>query len=384
MVRSETFAVLVALLALAGACDDPLPEKTPRKRALESITSYVFLPMLEDVRNRARDLEGAAESFCESPRMTRLDAARQRWSAACEAWKRTDVLAFGPHSMSPYRFAADIDFWPVREDTIDEVLGGGSASSDEDAGAGPSAGPGELPETLTVSQKGLPAIEYLLFGPGDATLAAFQDPELGEHRCAYLRAMTEALVEDTTELERVFREEFAPDFTLAKNPNDRYDSVNDAFGELVNNMIFAIETVRGTRLAGPLGLTAGGVPQPDEVESRYSGESIPAAIAVLEGVSDVFFARPPNAVEGGAYYGIDSVLKARNVDLGSRYRTLHESAVSALLQIPEPLSEAVVDDPDSVQAARDAITDLLMLLQVDVAQALSVTATFGRNDGDGD
>jgi predicted lipoprotein len=198
--------------------------------------------------------------------------------------------------------------------------------------------------------------------------------------------MTEALVADTAELERVFRDDFAPDLTLEENPNDRYQSVNEAFGELVNNMIFTVETVRGTRLAKPLGLTVGGVPQPHLVESRYAEQSIRDAKAVLDGVSMVFFGTRPGQTgfADQPTHGIHSVLEARAVDLREEYSQRHGAAVVALDAIPKPLATAVVDDRDQVEAARAAITELLMLLQVDVAQALSVTATFGRNDGDGD
>lgn len=372
---------LALLLVLCGACDEPVPEKTPRKQALESITNDVFQPMLAIVHDEAVALDEAAAEFCQARTNGELYAVREQWGDACEAWKRTDVMAFGPHTMPPYSFAADIDFWPAREASIGEVLGGTRA----DAGTGDDAGvpPGELPRSLSASQRGLPAIEYLLFGPRDATLAAFQDGALGDHRCAYLLEMTKALASDTAELERVFREEFAPDFTLTNNPNDRYSSVNDAFGELVNNMIFAVETVRGTRLAGPLGITSGGTPQPEEVESRYSDQSIRAAVAVLDGVRDVFLGNKP-ADEGATTFAIDAVLRERSVDLRADYRAKHDAAVAALEEIPEPLREAVVDDRAKVEAARTAITELLMLLKVDIAQALSVTATFGRNDGDGD
>jgi predicted lipoprotein len=380
MDRSTTLGVAL-LLVLAGACDESAPEKTPRKQALESIANDVLEPMLAIAHDNAIALDESAGEFCESRARADLDAVRKRWGHTCEAWKRTEVMAFGPHTMPPYSFAADIDFWPAREDSIDRLLGStsGDASADDDAGAEP----GELPGTLGASQKGLPAIEYLLFGPRDATLAAFQDGARGDHRCAYLLEMTKALANDTAELQRVFHEEFAPDFTLTNNPNDRYSSVNEAFEELVNNMIFAVETVRGTRLAGPLGNTSGGEPQPEEVESRYSDQSVRAAVAVLDGVADVFFGNKP-ADKGATTFAIEAVLRERHLDLRAAYRAKHEAAVAALEAIPEPLRDAVVDDRAKVEAARTAITDLLMLLKVDIAQALSVTATFGRNDGDGD
>jgi predicted lipoprotein len=387
MKRSRTWLLLLLVLV---ACNEPVPEKTPRKQALESVTRDIFIPMLTQLELGAGVLDDAAQELCAPPAaersMVRLDETRAAWSRACERWKLSDVMSFGPHLMAPHMFASDIDFWPVREGSIDALLGAAMGAGDEDGGVA-EAGKAlpELPETLTASQKGLPAIEYLLFGPRDQTLAAFRDGARGDQRCAYLQRMTDTLAHDTSELRRVFAEEFAPDFTLEHNPNERYDSVNEAFGELVNNMVFAVETVRGTRLAKPLGLTAGGVPQPELVESRYSEQSIRAAVAVLEGVRLVFLGEAPGDDSPPTHiYGIHSVLQSRGLDFSSEYTSLHLAAVAALEAIPAPLSQAVVDDAAKVQLARDAITDLLMLLQVDVAQALSVTATFGRNDGDGD
>jgi len=326
---------ILIVLALAPGCNDPLPEQTPRKRALESITHAIFEPMLDAVVSQAERLDQAARDLCEPDAGKRtkkdLEAAQKAWGEACERWKRTDVMAFGPHLMSPYRFAEDIDFWPVREDSIDALLSAGSGQGDEDGGVEPGAdaavGLPMLPSTPTASQKGLPAIEYLLFGPRDRALASFQDGERGDQRCAYLRRMTDVLLSDTRELARVFREEFAPDFTLEHSPNERYKSVNEAFGELINNMVFAVETVRGTRLARPLGLSVGEVPQPELVESRYSDESIRDAIAVLDGVSLVFLGAAPEGSEASEpIHGIHSVLAERKLDLRDEYRARHGAA----------------------------------------------------------
>lgn len=392
--RLLPIALALVTLPCALACNDPAPEKTPRKQTLESVTNDIFIPMLAQVQQGAEALDDAARELCEPAparrTMAELDAARHAWRKACEAWKRTDVMSFGPATMSPYRFASDIDFWPAREEDIEAVLRGqGAASADEDAGAEPpladaGAEPGALPRTLTATQKGLPAIEYLLFAASDDTLEAFRDGEHSEHRCAYLRRMTEVLVHDSAELARVFEDDFAPDFTLENDPNDRYASVNEAFADLVNNMTYSVESVRGARLARALGLSVGGVPQPELVESRFSDDSIRSAKAVLEGVKMVFFGTRPDDPSALLTHGVNSVLLSRGRDYRTQYRAKHDAAVAALEAIPQPLRTAVIDDPESVEAARAAVSELLMLIQVDLSQALGVTATFGRNDGDGD
>ena len=45
-------------------------------------------------------------------------------------------------------------------------------------------------------------------------------------------------------------------------------------------------------------------------------------------------------------------------------------------------SSAVVESPDTVSAARDAVNDLLVLLKVDMANQMGFTITFSDNDGD--
>ena len=54
----------------------------------------------------------------------------------------------------------------------------------------------------------------------------------------------------------------------------------------------------------------------------------------------------------------------------------------ALDAIDGPLSDAVVEDPESVEAAMDALTSLQRFFQIDVADALSIVVGFNDTDGD--
>ena len=50
--------------------------------------------------------------------------------------------------------------------------------------------------------------------------------------------------------------------------------------------------------------------------------------------------------------------------------------------IPEPLSQAVVDSPEEVRAALDALQTLQQIIQADMIGALNLQISF--NDADGD
>jgi predicted lipoprotein len=54
----------------------------------------------------------------------------------------------------------------------------------------------------------------------------------------------------------------------------------------------------------------------------------------------------------------------------------------AIDAIGAPLGRAVVSEPESVEAAIDSLGALQRLLQVDIANALSLTVGFNDNDGD--
>jgi predicted lipoprotein len=374
--------LLACLVLIALGCDEQQPaSKTPRRQALETLTSEVFVPMLQDTRDASAELRGAVGELCDAPGAERLEAAQAAWRAARGPWKQTDILTFGPHTLPPWRFASAIDFWPAREASIESALArfGGAAGEDDDAGVEPGdAGSDGL---LASTEKGFPVLEYLLFVPRDeaALLAAFEGSS-GAGRCAYLQRVSDELAQDTAELLRVYKDDYAPDFTLASGPNELYASVNAAFGDIVNNIGFTVEAARGMRMGKPLGASNGGVAQPELVESRFSDRSIDDVLDVLAGARATFLGE----YKDHRAYGIDKVLEARGISLRDDFEAKYDAAVSAIRAIEPPLRVAVVEAPGEVEHAREALQELMLLLQVDVNQALAVTVTFGRTDGDGD
>jgi predicted lipoprotein len=339
---------------------DGQAEVSPRRRTLLSLTDHVFVPMLEDFTARADELACSAQALCEAPDAERLAATRAAWHAARAGFKRTEVMAFGPHTLAPWRLAPQLDFWPVRPDSVEQVL----ASDVELATA-------ERLDQVGAAARGLPAIEYLLFD--EAALSALAD----DRRCQYVAALGRDLGSRARELRRVFVEDYAPELLL-QSDDGRYASINEAFGEVVNSLAFAVEVVRDEKLGRPLGLRSGGEPQPDAVESPFAARSLQDALDALDGVTIVFTGRYGDR----AAEGVGQLLRERGESLDGTFELHMQGARSALEAIDVPLREAVVDRRPRVQAAIDALRELLIFLQVDLTQALSVTVTFGGADGD--
>ena len=146
----------------------------------------------------------------------------------------------------------------------------------------------------------------------------------------------------------------------------------------MSRLVFIVENARGAKLGAVLGLRTDGTPQPESAESRFSGRSVQDVVDNLHGVEEVFFGADVKKPQSLAAY----TDRLGHDELPPKIRKALDASYAALDAIPGPLTEAVTKDPDSVQAAVDALAELQRLLQVDLINALGVTLTF--NDADGD
>jgi predicted lipoprotein len=355
---------LVAALACAAAACAPTDIPDKRRALLESWGDHVLLPLYRDFEARTADLDAAAEALCQTLDAAAVDRARDAWWATRAPWKQAEVFAFGPYSEEPIRLGPKIDFWPVRADAIDELLA--SAAVIDDA----------FVATLGATQTGMPVIEQLLYAHTDATGWLAEDPR----RCAYLTGLTADLRVHATEIREAWDPEagaFLDRVTESGRGEAAFTSLQMALAELVGRMAFTVENIRGDKLGRPVGLTAGGAPQPDKAESQPSGRSIEDIRDALRGVELLF--------RGGsdpAAVGLDAYLIDRGRPFTRRMAEAMAAAHAALDAIPGPLTDAVDAAPETVIAAIESLGELQRLIQVDIANALSVTVGFNDNDGD--
>jgi hypothetical protein len=381
------------------ACSTGTPPPSPVRQSVESLERELFVPLTSDFVADAEALATALDTLCRERDRAALAAARAQWDAASARWQQTEVLAFGPHTLSPWRLGAKIDFWPAREDAIREQLiarGGGTAALDGDADGGsavPAADAGLAADGGTVvradagsadgselgaAARGLPVIEYLLFAGGEgALLDAFTDPAEAAARCAYLGELGRGLASDARALRDAWRGPFGRDLILRDGPNDRFESIRDGFGQITNGLAFVVVGVREDKLGKPLGGSRA-TAHPESVESRFAQRSIADALDALRGVENVFTGRYGQH----RAFGIGALLELRGHDMDRELARRLADARAALQAIDGPLDRALLDDRPGVQDALDALDALLVFLQVDVTQALAVTVTFGAGDGD--
>jgi len=142
-------------------------------------------------------------------------------------------------------------------------------------------------------------------------------------------------------------------------------------------MAFTVENIRAEKLGTPLGALTGGSPQPGKAESQFSGRSVEDIRDNLRGIEQLY-----DGNEAEEQIGADFYLRECGHPFGETMRARLDGAYAALAAIDVPLTQAIVDQPDRVQAAMDRLGELQRFIQVDIINALALTVGFNDNDGD--
>lgn len=347
--------LLVSLVALS-ACSDPVTEPAVDRAALlDELARGVIVPAYEELATEAATLEAEADMLCATRTMDALLRTRAAWLAVRRPWRTAEAFELGP--VRDLRIKNAIEFLPLREDDVEAVLAGAEPIDDA------------YVASLGVQARGLPVLEYLLFG--DDVLASLGDAS-PSRRCLYIASLATDLAVQSERLAEAWRPTGGNyGATLAEMSSGGVD-------DLVNASIETLQLLEGERIAKPLGRRDGGTPQLDAIEVRRSGAALADLKAGLRGIEAIY----TGDYAASDTRGIAALVVDSNPTLDARIRGQIATAKSALDRVPEPLSDAIVQSPEVVEEAFLALRALLRLMAADLASQLGVTTTFSDNDGD--
>lgn len=354
---------ITPLFTLLGACVDPAEDpNASRAEVVLALADPLAQGHYADFATLADALHAEATALCAAPDAAALADAQAAWWAAKAPWGRAEVIQFGPVVEYPERLGPKLDDWPVSAEAVEALIAGDGPLDVAAFGLMGSA------------TRGLPVVEYLLWPAEDDALSALLATP---RRCEALVGASGDVAQSAARLAAVWREDWAARVGRpSPGDGDAYDTVQDALDEWVNRLAFTAENIRGTKLGAPVGDKTGGEPQLDLLQSRPSGRSLTDARDALAGVQDVW-----TGGDGDAPLGVRDLLRD-DPTLSAQIDALLAASDARLAELPEPLEDTILLQPELVARAQDALLALQVAVQVDLAQRLSVTITFNDNDGD--
>ena len=334
-----------------------------RLEILQAISAEIVLSHYGDFASQSEQLTQAVTTLCDELTEEKFERAQEAWWETRARWKRVEVVTFGPAFAYPDRLGPRIDDWPVNRDAVEELLEDEPVINFD------------MLSQLGSAVRGLPVIEYLLWG-GGGERGPLDRIAAESRRCDMLIAASRDVHANALQLESEWRSGWLiiVDESSADAP---FKDEQEAIVNWVNRLWFTVENVRVEKFEKPLGDFSPEGFQPDLIESHPSGRSIEDARDALRGVKDIW----RGSGEEGARNGLRFLVGDRRVV--SQIDGLFDAAVGALGELSGSFERLTVDQSAELRRALEALKSLQAGIQSDLADATQSTVRFNSTtDGD--
>lgn len=364
MFRKKTVAIfsitLIALFTLyacskgssGGGTDDPGNSVDEFKTdMLKNYADNIIIPAYTDLNAKIATLETSVNAFLDAPDQITLDALKAPFKNAYLGFQNISVAYFGPSAallLNNY-----LNTFPAVPAKIESGIQSGSYNFN-------------LP-VASDSIQGFPALDYLLFS--ENAIAKFSEAN-SANRKKYVRDIVTRIKALTTNVLTQWTGTYRSSFISSLKTD-----VGSSIGFLVNQFAYEMDAMKGPRIGWPFGKQSNGIVFADRCEGYYSGITGDLAVANLKSLKNYFI--------GNSGKGISDYLVLLKKDqLNTSVVNQFEVAINALEAIPQPMSQAFINNAPLVEEAYRQVQKLLTLIKTDVASATGVQITYMDNDGD--
>lgn len=365
-----TSLIVTTAIRCSKSNDDPGTgnEETFDKTAmLTYFADEMIIPAYKALQNDVNEFQTLSDAFLEDRNETNQQALLDAYKKLHLQYTHVEAFNLGPavvSSLESYlNFSGGLDY---NFDTNGDLTGFSIDSATIESNI--SSGSYDLTQYTRNSfyAQGFSAIDYLFFGPG--AIEKFNTNT--ENRVKYAKDVVsriKSLVDKVNSDWSTFRSAFIS--------NTKTD-VGSPIGNMINNMAYELDLVKGPRIGWPFGKQSNGTAFPTKVEAYFAGNSAALAQESLKNLKDVFTAKASGK-------GFSDYLKALHKDdLAAQVNGQFDAVIEKLMALPDPLSSTITAEPAKVEEAYKEIQKLLTLIKTDVASATGVQITFMDNDGD--
>ena len=334
-----------------------------RKELLVDVADGIIIPAYDAYVDKLQTLNSFAQSFTVNSSLENLNTLRGYWLDAYKAWQYVSMFDIGKAEELSIRNFTNI--YPANTIEIENNITTGIYNL-------------ELPSKY--DEQGFPALDYLLYGLGENdsdVLSRLTEPAYSQ----YLTDLTQKLESMASEVLIDWNDSYRSTF-IENDGTSATSSVN----KLVNDYLFYFEKfLRAGKIGIPAGVFSGDALK-EKVEGFYAGNvSKELFLSGLE-ASKRFF--------NGTNYDSDAIgtgLKAylnylNTIKEGEDLSGLINSQFDMIFEVSKALDENFTNqiESDNVKmlAVYDELQKNVILLKVDMLQALNIKVDFVDADGD--
>lgn len=333
-----------------------------RKALLTNLSANVIIPAYTSYSAAVVSLDAAITAFNASPDAAKLATLQAAFKVTYQQWQSTSTFGFGP-AADKLDLRVNTNTYPADVAQMTANITSGTYNS---------------ALLANLAAKGLPALDYLLFGVGadnTAILTLYTTDSKAANRKTYLAALSAELKTNAATVLAAWNGSYKITF-LNADGND----VGSSVGQLVNQLVYDYEILKNFEIGIPAGVQSLGTTFPNKVQAYYSKTSVQLALLHIKALQDIY--------TGKDGIGLDDYLVSANAKytdgkpLNDVIKAQFATATAKLQTLADPLSDQIKTSPATVTAAYTELQRLTVLLKTDMTSSLGILITYGDNDGD--
>jgi predicted lipoprotein len=359
--------VLIQSCSKSGDSNKPSGGGTSfdRKGMLTNISTNIIIPAYTAFQTDAVNLNAAVTAFNASSGSATLTALQTAFKATYKQWQATSVFEVGPAEQADLR--VNTNTYPADIAQINSNITSGTYNPDLLA---------------NLAAKGLPAMDYLLFGIGadnNAILLQYTTDSKAVNRKTYLATLSAELKTNATTVLIAWNGAYKTTFVNADGTDQ-----GSSTGQLVNQLVYDYEILKNYEIGIPAGIQSMGTTFPQKVQAYYSKMSVQLALLHIQAVENIYLGKSAQ----GDGQGLDDYLTQINAKysdgtpLNTVIKNQFATATTKLQALTDPLSDNIKNNNTAVTAAYTELQKLTVLLKTDMPSSLGILITYGDNDGD--
>ena len=334
-----------------------------RVKMMTFITEEIILPSYDNLNSSLTELKESYELFKINITEHNLEELRNKWLNSYKLWQHVEMYNIGK-SMEDYLiFRSNI--YPVDTVRVNQNIDNGEY---------------DLENPNNYAAQGFPTMDYLLFGIENEPLKVIDHYKENDKVMSYLGALIEDLAANVKTVN--------DDWNQVKNEfvNSVDNTASSNLNMMVNDFIYYYEKgFRANKFGIPAGVFSGGA-LPDRVEGFYSKNF--SKVFALEAMTSIkkFFngeSYKDDDLEGlGLKSYLDFVEKGKEEFLSDKINAQLIDAEKSINELDNNLSSQIESDLIKVLKTYDEIQTAVVLLKVDMLQALNIAVDYADADGD--
>lgn len=364
--------VLIAFVFIALACsssDDGsgnTSDNFDRTTLLTNWADNIIVPIYDDLNTLLADLVVKKDAFVTTPNQTTLNEFRTSWYNSYKVWQYAEMFNIG--RAEEINFAFQMNIYPTNVSDIQSNIESQSY---------------DLTNVNNNDAVGFPALDYMLYGLADDDADILEFYTTNTEASKYLTYASDltnqmkALTQDVTSNWSTYRQTFI---------NNTNNTVTGSLNKLVNDFIYYYE--KGLR-ANKIGIPAGNfstTPLPEKVEGYYRNDVSKALATEAMGAVKDFFngkAYTSNVTDESLASYLDYLNTIKNgEDLSVLINDQFDTAQANIDSLDDSFTNQINSDNTKMTETFDALQMAVVLLKVDMLQAINISVDYVDADGD--